>query len=80
MPHAASLMEEGAPPSSIRLRTMSLGADVQSTTMALLAAHGEIGPMPDCVIFTDTGGKPRGVYEHLRRLAEGRDIASRYVP
>ena len=33
--------------SSIRLRVLSLGAGVQSTTLALMAAHGEIGPMPD---------------------------------
>ena len=31
----------------IRLRVLSLGAGVQSTTLALMAAHGEIGPMPD---------------------------------
>lgn len=36
------------------LRILSLGAGVQSTTMALMAAHGEIGPMPDCAIFADT--------------------------
>ena len=30
----------------IRLRILSLGAGVQSTTLALMAAHGEIGPMP----------------------------------
>ena len=40
----------------IRLRVLSLGAGVQSTTLALMAAHGEIGPMPDCAIFADTGG------------------------
>lgn len=47
------------------LRVISLGAGVQSTTMALMAAHGEIGPMPDCAIFADTGWEPKGVYEHL---------------
>lgn len=31
--------------SLIRLRALSLGAGVQSTTMALMAAQGEIGPM-----------------------------------
>lgn len=35
------------------LRVLSLGAGVQSTTLALMAAHGEIGPMPDCAIFAD---------------------------
>jgi hypothetical protein len=47
------------------LRVISLGAGVQSTTMALMAAHGEIGPMPDCAIFADTGWEPQGVYDHL---------------
>ena len=50
------------------MRVISLGAGVQSTTMALMAAHGEIGPMPDCAIFADTGWEPASVYEHLGRL------------
>jgi hypothetical protein len=50
------------------LRILSLGAGVQSTTMALLAAHGEIGPMPDAAIFADTGSEPAPTYEHLRWL------------
>lgn len=48
-----------------RIRVISLGAGVQSTTMALMAAHGEIGPMPDCAIFADTQWEPRKVYDHL---------------
>ncbi len=47
------------------LRVISLGAGVQSTTMALMAAHGEIGPMPDCAIFADTQSEPKAVYRHL---------------
>ena len=43
--------------SPIRLRVLSLGAGVQSTTLALLAAHGVIGPMPDCANFADTAGR-----------------------
>jgi len=50
------------------LTVISLGAGVQSTTMALMAAHGEITPMPDCAIFADTGDEPRAVYDHLRWL------------
>ena len=42
---------------------ISLGAGVQSSTMALMAAHGEITPMPDCAIFADTGAEPKAVYE-----------------
>jgi hypothetical protein len=50
------------------LTVISLGAGVQSTTMALMAACGEIGPMPDCAIFSDTGWEPKRVYEHLEWL------------
>ncbi|MEJ1967066.1 MAG: hypothetical protein WDN03_00300 [Rhizomicrobium sp.] len=52
----------------IRLRVLSLGGGVQSTTLALMAAHGEFDPMPDCAIFADTGWEPKAVYEHLARL------------
>ena len=52
----------------IRLRVLSLGAGVQSTTLALMAAHGEVGPMPDCAIFADTGWEPKAVYDHLAWL------------
>lgn len=50
---------------TVKLRVISLGAGVQSTTLALMAAHGEIGPMPDCAIFADTGEEPSDVYKHL---------------
>jgi hypothetical protein len=50
------------------LRVISLGAGVQSTCLALMAAHGEIGPMPDCAIFADTGDEPAEVYDHLQWL------------
>lgn len=51
------------------LRIISLGAGVQSTTMTLMAAHGELTPMPDCAIFADTGWEPAGVYSHLGWLS-----------
>jgi hypothetical protein len=47
------------------LNIISLGAGVQSSTMALMAAHGEITPMPDCAIFADTQAEPEAVYEWL---------------
>jgi hypothetical protein len=50
------------------LHVISLGAGVQSTTMALMAACGEITPMPDCAIFADTQWEPKPVYEHLQNL------------
>ncbi|AMS45394.1 hypothetical protein FHS67_005214 [Aminobacter aminovorans] len=59
---------DGATPSPIRLRVLSLGAGVQSTTLALLAAQGIVGPMRDCAIFADTGWEPASVYAHLRWL------------
>lgn len=69
--NAPALTGEGGPSSPIRLRAISLGAGVQSTTLALMAAHGEIGPMPDCAIFADTGWEPRAVYDHLAWLMSG---------
>lgn len=47
---------------------ISLGAGVQSSTMALMAAHGEITPMPECAIFADTHAEPRHIYEYLDYL------------
>src|SRR3990167_1746351 len=47
------------------LNIISLGAGVQSSTMALMAAHGEITPMPDCAIFADTQQEPKSVYTWL---------------
>ena len=48
-----------------KLRVLSLGAGVQSTTLALMAAKGEVLPMPDCAIFADTGAEPAAIYLHL---------------
>jgi hypothetical protein len=56
--------------SVMTLRILSLGAGVQSTTMALMAAHGEI-PMPDYAVFADTKAEPAAVYEHLRWISGG---------
>ncbi|MGH4018240.1 MAG: hypothetical protein ACRDT0_03135 [Pseudonocardiaceae bacterium] len=56
------------------LRLVSLGAGVQSTTLALLAAEGRL-PAPDAAIFADTGWEPAGVYAHLDRLAAELDRA-----
>lgn len=49
---------------------ISLGAGVQSSTMALMAAHGEITPMPDGAIFADTQDEPKGVYAWLDWLED----------
>ena len=47
------------------LNIISLGAGVQSSTMALMAVHGEITPMPDCAIFADTQNEPKAVMTWL---------------
>jgi hypothetical protein len=44
---------------------ISLGAGVQSSTLALMAAKGEITPMPECAIFADTMSEPKSVYDWL---------------
>lgn len=50
------------------LRLLSLGAGVQSTTLALLAVEGAL-PGLDGAIFADTGWEPAGVYRQLDRIA-----------
>lgn len=50
-------------------RILSLGAGVQSTTMALMAERGEIDP-PDAAIFCDTKWENREVYDHLAWLID----------
>lgn len=50
------------------IHIISLGAGVQSSTMALMAAHGEIPPMPKCAIFADTQDEPEEVYDWLVTL------------
>ena len=52
------------------IHVLSLGAGVQSSTMALMAAKGEITPMPVAAIFADTKGEPANVYNYLSFLEE----------
>lgn len=57
---------DGLPPSiNTRWTVLNLGAGVQSSTLALMAAHGEITPMPDFAIFADTQAEPKSVYRWL---------------
>lgn len=49
------------------LRILSLGAGVQSTTIALMMAHGEIAA-PDRAVFADTQSEPAATYAHLQWL------------
>jgi len=48
---------------------LSLGAGVQSSTLALMAAAGEVTPMPDAAVFSDTHAEPASVYTWLKSLA-----------
>ena len=52
-----------------RLRILSLGAGVQSSTLALMMAKGEIEPA-DHAIFADTGNEPKKVYQWLEWLTK----------
>ena len=49
------------------LRVLSLGAGVQSSTVALMIHHKEL-PMVDCAIFADTKNEPDYVYDWLEYL------------
>lgn len=52
-------MQDGLP------EFLSLGGGVQSSTLALLAAHGVVTPMPKAAIFADTQDEPPSVYRWL---------------
>lgn len=52
---------------SYKLRILSLGAGVQSSTILLMACKGLI-PKPDAAIFADTGWETMATYMHLEWL------------
>lgn len=52
------------------IHIISLGAGVQSSCMALMAAAGEILPMPTAAIFADTKAEPASVYKWLDWLEQ----------
>jgi hypothetical protein len=50
---------------------LSLGGGVQSSTLAVMALHGDLPPgfrRPRAAVFADTGFEPARVYAHLRWL------------
>ena len=47
---------------------ISLGLGVQSSTLAMMAAVGELKPMPVAAIFSDTMHEPQAVYEWKKWL------------
>jgi len=57
-------------PEETEYNVLSLGAGVQSSALALMAAHGEITPTPDFAVFADVGAEPTEVYEWLETLRE----------
>ena len=57
-----------------KLRVISLGAGVQSSTMFLRSCRGEL-PRADVAIFADTQAEPKAVYNYLRLL---KDIGKRH--
>ncbi len=61
------------------IHIISLGAGVQSSTMALMAAHGEITPMPKCAIFADTQAEPASVYKWLSWLCGAEVVTLRHI-
>lgn len=56
----------GLPPKiATEWNILNLGAGVQSSTIALMAATGQITPMPNFAIFADTQAEPASVYKWL---------------
>jgi hypothetical protein len=60
-----------------KLRILSLGAGVQSSTILLMACKGLL-PKPDAAIFADTGWETMATYQHLEWLK--REAAKHGVP
>jgi hypothetical protein len=52
-------------PPDTEWNVISLGGGVQSSAMALMAAAGEMTPMPQAAIFADTQAEPKAVYEWM---------------
>src|SRR5690606_30683542 len=59
----------GGGPVTANLRLLSLGAGVQSTTLALMAAEGSLDRL-DGAIVADTGWEPQREYDRLDRLEQ----------
>jgi hypothetical protein len=51
------------------LVVIALGGGVQSTVLALMAAAGEVQPMPDAAIFAETHWERAATYENVAWLA-----------
>jgi hypothetical protein len=53
---------------------LSLGAGVQSSTLALLYNIGIIKPKPDVAVFADTQAEPQAVYDYLEWIKQEVDF------
>lgn len=53
-----------------RVPVISLGAGVQSSALALMAAEGRFGARPELAVFADTGWEPAAVYAQLDWLTK----------
>lgn len=53
------------PPPPTQWNVLNLGAGVQSSCLALMAAKGRFLPMPDFAVFADTQAEPQSVYDWL---------------
>lgn len=51
-----------------KLRFLSLGAGVQSSTIALMACDFPLHERPDCAVFADTNDEGAATYKHLEWL------------
>ena len=60
MAHGAAVLGIGGTMKQI----LSLGAGVQSSTVALMSERGDLPPL-DAAIFSDTGAEPQAVYDWL---------------
>lgn len=66
------------PSGGAMIRVISLGAGVQSSTLYLMAVHGEFGgERPSVAIFADTQWEPKAVIEWLAKL---RQIGGHVIP
>jgi hypothetical protein len=52
------------------VKVLSLGAGVQSSTIAMLYEDGTLPDPPDFAVFADTGAEPKAVYEYLQSLQQ----------
>ena len=56
------------------LRVVNLGAGVESTCMVLMAAHGEITPMPDVAICSDTRRERAATHLAVEPVTAGQQL------